>query len=143
MRLRFLYLANGILGGLFTLSLRALPFAPVDLLRWSCWGIPFPVRSPTPARWLFAFEAIGQNNPLAATTFTFLIAATNVPVAYMLYLDGRAYGFGGVRGSFAADAIIRIVVWVLIGWLLSRLQGDAFSSGVPEVDPVHSLLRDE
>ena len=73
-----------------------------------------------------SFEAIGQNNPLAATTFTFLIAATNVPVAYMLYLDGRAYAMGGVRSSFAADALISIVVCVLIGWLLSRLPGEAF-----------------
>jgi PAT family beta-lactamase induction signal transducer AmpG len=87
-----------------------------------------------------AFETIGQDNPLAATTFTFLIAATNVPVAYMLYLDGRAYGFGGVRGSFAADAIISIVVCLLIGFILSRLQGEAFGSGIPVMDP---LLPDE
>jgi MFS transporter, PAT family, beta-lactamase induction signal transducer AmpG len=90
-----------------------------------------------------SFEAIGQNNPLAATTFTFLIAATNVPVAYMLYLDGRAYSFGGVRGSFAADALISIVVCVLIGWFLSRLSGEAFGAGSPAVDTLQTLPQDE
>ncbi len=61
----------------------------------------------------------------------------------MLYLDGRAYSFGGVRGSFAADAIISIVVCLLIGLLLSRLQGDVFGRGIAGVEPVHTLLRDE
>jgi MFS transporter, PAT family, beta-lactamase induction signal transducer AmpG len=142
MPLRFLYLANGILGGLFTLSLLVLPRAPWSFTLALLGEFLFQAISYTGTVAL-CFETIGQNNPLAATTFTFLIAATNVPVAYMLYLDGRAYGFGGVRGSFAADAIISIVVCVLIGWLLSRLQGDAFGSGIPGIDPGHTLLRDE
>ena len=37
--------------------------------------------------------------------------------------------------GFAADAIISIVVCGLIGLLLSRLEGDAFGSGIPAVDP--------
>jgi MFS transporter, PAT family, beta-lactamase induction signal transducer AmpG len=142
MPLRFLYLANGTLGGLFTLSLVVLPHAPWTFALALLGEFFFQAISYTGTVAL-TFEAIGQNNPLAATTFTFLIAATNVPVAYMLYLDGRAYGFGGVRGSFTADAVISIVVCLLIGLLLSRLQGEAFGSGVSAVDPVHSLLRDE
>jgi PAT family beta-lactamase induction signal transducer AmpG len=142
MPLRFLYLANGILGGLFTLSLLVLPRAPWSFTLALLGEFLFQAISYTGTVAL-SFETIGQNNPLAATTFTFLIAATNVPVAYMLYLDGRAYSFGGVRGSFAADALISIVVCVLIGWLLSRLQGDAFGSGMPGVEPAQPLLRDE
>jgi PAT family beta-lactamase induction signal transducer AmpG len=142
MPLRFLYLANGILGGLFTLSLLVLPRAPWSFTLALLGEFLFQAISYTGTVAL-SFETIGQNNPLAATTFTFLIAATNVPVAYMLYLDGRAYSFGGVRGSFAADALISIVVCVLIGWLLSRLQGDAFGSGMPGVAPAQPLLRDE
>jgi PAT family beta-lactamase induction signal transducer AmpG len=142
MPLRFLYLANGTLGGLFTLSLVVLPHAPWTFMLALLGEFLFQAISYTGTVAL-TFEAIGQNNPLAATTFTFLIAATNVPVAYMLYLDGRAYSFGGVRGSFATDAVISIVVCVLIGLLLSRLQGEAFGSGIPAVDPVPTLLRDE
>jgi MFS transporter, PAT family, beta-lactamase induction signal transducer AmpG len=132
MPLRLLYLANGTLGGLFTLSLLALPHAPWTFALALLGQFLFQAISYTGTVAL-SFEAIGQNNPLAATTFTFLIAATNVPVAYMLYLDGRAYSFGGVRGSFAADALLSIVVCVLIGWFLSRLPGEAFGAGLPAV----------
>ncbi len=138
MPLRFLYLANGALGGLFTLSLVVLPHAPWTFVLALLGEFLFQAVSYTGTVAL-SFEAIGQNNPLAATAFTFLIAATNVPVAYMLYLDGRAYSFGGVRGSFAADAVISIVVCLLIGLLLSRLRGEAFGSGIP----AHTLLPDE
>jgi PAT family beta-lactamase induction signal transducer AmpG len=142
MPLRFLYLANGVLGGLFTLSLVVLPHNPWTFVLALLGEFLFQAISYTGTVAL-AFETIGENNPLAATTFTFLIAATNVPVAYMLYVDGRAYGFGGVRGSFAADAVISIVVCLLIGLLLSRLQGEAFGSGIPALDPAHTRLRDE
>jgi MFS transporter, PAT family, beta-lactamase induction signal transducer AmpG len=140
--LRMLYLANGTLGGLFTLSLIVLPHVPWTFALALLGEFLFQTISYTGTVAL-TFEAIGKNNPLAATTFTFLIAATNVPVAYMLYVDGRAYSFGGVRGSFAADAAISIVVCVLLGWLLSRRQGEAFGSGVPAIDPVNSLLPDK
>ncbi len=142
MPLRFLYLANGILGGLFTLGLVLLPHAPWTFSLALLGEFLFQAISYTGTVAL-SFEAIGENNPLAATTFTFLIAATNVPVAYMLYVDGRAYSFAGVRGSFAADAIISIVVCVLIGLFLSRLQGAAFGSGSPSVDPLITPLREE
>lgn len=142
MPLRLLYLANGTLGGLFTLSLLALPRAPWTFALALLGQFLFQAISYTGTVAL-SFEAIGQNNPLAATTFTFLIAATNVPVAYMLYLDGRAYSFGGVRGSFAADALISIVVCVLIGWFLSRLPGEAFGAGLLAVDALQTLPQDE
>ena len=142
MPLRLLYLANGTIGGLFTLSLLLLPRAPWTFAAALLGEFLFQAISYTGTVAL-SFEAIGQNNPLAATTFTFLIAATNVPVAYMLYLDGRAYGFGGVRGSFAADALISIVVCVLIGWLLSRFRGEAFRPPVQAVDTARTLPPDE
>jgi PAT family beta-lactamase induction signal transducer AmpG len=142
MPLRLLYLANGTLGGLFTLSLVVLPHAPWTFVLALFGEFFFQAISYTGTVAL-AFETIGQDNPLAATTFTFLIAATNVPVAYMLFVDGRAYGFGGVRGSFAADAIVSIVVCLLIGFILSRLQGKAFGSGIPAMEPLTPLLPDE
>jgi PAT family beta-lactamase induction signal transducer AmpG len=142
MPLRLLYLANGALGGLFTLSLIVLPHVPWTFSLALLGEFLFQTISYTGTVAL-TFEAIGKNNPLAATTFTFLIAATNVPVAYMLYVDGRAYSFGGARGSFAADATISIVVCLLLGWLLSRLQGEAFGSGIPAIDPVNSQLPGE
>jgi MFS transporter, PAT family, beta-lactamase induction signal transducer AmpG len=142
MPLRLLYLANGTLGGLFTLSLLALPHSPSTFAAALLGEFLFQAISYTGTVAL-AFETIGENNPLAATTFTFLIAATNVPVAYMLYLDGRAYSFGGVRSSFAADALISIVICVLIGWLLSRLPGEAFRASMPAGGTTQTLPQDE
>jgi PAT family beta-lactamase induction signal transducer AmpG len=142
MPLRLLYLANGTLGGLFTLSLLVLPHAPWTFTAALVGEFLFQAISYTGTVAL-AFETIGENNPLAATTFTFLIAATNVPVAYMLYLDGRAYAFGGVRSSFAADALISIVVCVLIGWFLSRLPGGAFRPAMAATEASPSLPQDK
>ena len=142
MPLRLLYLANGALGGLFTLSLLVLPHAPWTFAVALLGEFLFQAISYTGTVAL-SFEAIGENNPLAATTFTFLIAATNVPVAYMLYLDGRAYSFGGVRGSFAADALISIVICVLIGWFLSRLPGEAFRAAKPAAETLRMTAQDE
>ena len=41
------------------------------------------------------FETIGQDNPLAATQFTLLTAAVNLPIIYMGELDGK----GGMTGG--------------------------------------------
>jgi len=70
-----LYLVNGIVGSLFTLGLIVLPHAP--------WTFAFALLG----EFLFqagsyciqigiVFETIGKDNPLAATTFAFLTAAT-------------------------------------------------------------------
>lgn len=66
---------------------------------------------------------MGQNNPLAATTFAFLTAATNIPLTYMMVADGRGYAMGGVTGSLAMDAGIGITACLLLGLLLYRLGG--------------------
>jgi PAT family beta-lactamase induction signal transducer AmpG len=66
------------------------------------------------------FEAIGPENPLAATTFSFLTAATNVPVTCVTLLDGQAYGRAGIRGTLFADAAIGIVTCTLAAWMLAR-----------------------
>ena len=79
-RLRFFYLANGILGCLFTLSLVMMPhttatYAGALFGEYLFQAVAFSIQIG------IVFEAIGPNNPLAATTFSFLTAATNVPVS--------------------------------------------------------------
>jgi PAT family beta-lactamase induction signal transducer AmpG len=64
------------------------------------------------------FETVGRQNPLAATTFTVLNAASNIPILYMLVIDGNAYTRHGVAGSFAADAGVSILACALLGALL-------------------------
>jgi PAT family beta-lactamase induction signal transducer AmpG len=142
MPLRLLYLANGVVGGLFTLSLIVLPHAP--------WSFTLAVLG----EFLFqaasyciqigiVFETIGQNNPLAATTFAFLTAATNIPVTYMMVADGRGYAMWGLAGSFAMDAGIGIAACLLLSLLLYRLPRKAFGNGNRVVEPLHALAHEE
>ena len=121
-RLRFFYLANGILGCLFTLSLVALPhttatYAGALFGEYLFQAVAFSIQIG------IGFEAIGPNNPLAATTFSFLTAATNVPVTYVTLIDGRAYAKAGITGTLFVDAAIGIVTCLAAGAVLARFDG--------------------
>lgn len=131
--LRLLYLLNGITGGLFTLSLVLLPHASW-VFALALFGIFLFQAMSFSIQVGIAFETIGQNNALAATTFTFLTGATNLPLTYMMVIDGHAYSLGGVAGSFAADAGISIVICLLVGGLLYRLRGGSFGSAQPAAE---------
>ena len=117
--LRFFYLANGIMGGIFTLSLMvvthgAWTFGAAVFGEFLFQAVAFSIQIG------IVFEVIGANNPLAATTFTFLAAATNVSITYMMIVDGHAYSVAGVSGTLAADGSIGIATCLLAGILLSR-----------------------
>lgn len=52
-------------------------------------------------------RTIGHDNPLAATQFGLLTAATFLPLTYMQMADGAAYHlWGGVNGSYIIDASV-------------------------------------
>jgi MFS transporter, PAT family, beta-lactamase induction signal transducer AmpG len=140
--LLLLYLADGVLGSLFTLSLILLPRTP------SIFGLALV------GEYLFQaiafstqvgimFETIGENNPFAATTFTLLSAATYVPITYMMVADGRGYSIGGIAGSLTMDAAISIASCLLVGFLLYRLSGPSFHLRVPAVELPNALAQQE
>jgi MFS transporter, PAT family, beta-lactamase induction signal transducer AmpG len=52
-----------------------------------------------------AFQLVGPSSPASGTRFTLFMAAVNVPVVYMLRLDGWGHARFGVRGMLAVDAI--------------------------------------
>jgi len=117
-----LYLADGILGSFFTLSLILLPHTPATFAlglagEYFFQAIAFSIQVG------IMFETIGEDNPLAATTFTVLSAATYVPITYMMIADGRGYSAGAIAGSFGTDAAISIASCLLVGLLLYRLNG--------------------
>ena len=132
--LRPVYLGIGVVGALFTLSLLVLPRSP-----WS-FGVAITGENLFQALAFAAgnaitFEVIGPDNPLAATLYTLLISASNLPITYMQYLDGRGYDRGGLTGAYLADACISIAVCVLMAWLFLRWSGVA-KSAAPLLDPV-------
>lgn len=120
-RLRFFYLANGILGCLFTLSLVLMPhttatYAGALFGEYLFQAVAFSIQIG------IVFEAIGPDNPLAATTFSFLTAATNVPVTYVTFIDGRAYARAGITGTLFVDAAIGIVTCLVAGTVMARME---------------------
>jgi PAT family beta-lactamase induction signal transducer AmpG len=52
-----------------------------------------------------AFQLLGEGAATSGTQFTLYMAAVNVPVAYMIRLDGLGHAHHGVRGLLAADAL--------------------------------------
>jgi MFS transporter, PAT family, beta-lactamase induction signal transducer AmpG len=115
--LRFLYLAIGVVGSLFTLALLLLPRTPAVFAVAFIGENVFQGLAITTSV-AIAFETIGRRNPLAATVFCLLISAFNIPITYMLFVDGWGYAKQGVSGGFAADAVLGVAASVLLGVLL-------------------------
>jgi hypothetical protein len=110
---------------MFTLSLIVLPhatgtFAPALFGEFLFQAVSFSVQIG------IVFEAIGPDNPLAATTFSFLTAATNISVMYMMLAGGRAYAAHGIAGSLSLDASISIGACLLAGLLMSKFDRSHF-----------------
>jgi PAT family beta-lactamase induction signal transducer AmpG len=117
MPMRFLYLAIGTAGAIFTLLLIVLPFTPATFAVALIGENVFQALAIT-ASTAIAFETVGRRNPLAATTYCLMISAFNIPISYMLFVDGAGYAWQGVAGSYAADALVSLCASVLLGGLL-------------------------
>jgi MFS transporter, PAT family, beta-lactamase induction signal transducer AmpG len=116
-RLRPLYLGVGVVGASFTLSLLLLPHVP--------WAFGVAISGENFFQALafsvsnaIVFEVIGPDNPFAATIFTLLISASNLPITYMQYLDGRGYDAARLSGSLVTDAVISVLTCALMAWLV-------------------------
>ncbi|KQM66266.1 MULTISPECIES: MFS transporter [unclassified Sphingomonas] len=99
----FIYLAIGVTGACFTLSLSVLPHVPA-VFALALFGQNVFQAAAFAVESTIVFRSIGEDNPLAATQFAFLQAATCLPIAYMQALDGQAYDRGGLHAMLATDA---------------------------------------
>jgi MFS transporter, PAT family, beta-lactamase induction signal transducer AmpG len=117
MPLRPFYLAVGVAGAICTLSLIPLPRVPASFAIVLIAENLFQCLAIT-ACTAITFETIGQNNPLASTTFCFLGSAYGVPISYMLYVDAFGFARGGMSGALAIDAITGILASSLLGAML-------------------------
>jgi MFS transporter, PAT family, beta-lactamase induction signal transducer AmpG len=121
--LRYLYLAIGIVGSMFTVALILLPHTPmtfaVALIGENVFQSAAIVASTA-----IAFETVGRSNPLAATTYCLMISAFNIANTYMLVVDGWGYSWHGVVGSYATDASLSLSASLLLAaflmWLSAR-----------------------
>jgi PAT family beta-lactamase induction signal transducer AmpG len=131
--LRFLYLCVGMAGALFTLALILMPHTPAVFAVALIGENVFQALAIT-VTVAIAFDTIGRSNPLAATTYSLLISAANVPITYMLFVDGAGYARNGVVGSFVADAGVGLLACsllaaLLIGYTRGKSSTTAFRAG--------------
>lgn len=115
--LRLLYLAIGAVGAIFTFCLILLAPTPAAFAIALIGENIFQGLAIT-ASIAISFQTIGPGNPLAATTFCVMNSAFNVPITYMLFVDGFAYARGGVAGSYTADASLSLLACVSLGALV-------------------------
>jgi MFS transporter, PAT family, beta-lactamase induction signal transducer AmpG len=122
---RPLYLLVGVFGAAFTLILIVLARTPatfgIAMLGENIFqAAAFSVGN------MIVLRTIGHDNPLAATQFGLLTSASSLPLAYMQFIDGHAYGaLGGVNGSFLADAgvsgaacvLLALILWACRRWI--------------------------
>ena len=118
--LRFLYLAIGVVGALFTLALMLLPRTPLAFATALIGENVFQSAAITTSI-AIAFETIGHRNPLAATTFSVIVSVLNIPNTYMVLVDGWGYAWRGVDGSLLIDAGASLAACGLLTLLLRYL----------------------
>lgn len=110
------YLGIGFVGGLSTLSLLVLPhtaavfaFAFVTQNVWQSAGLATGNA--------LTLSSIGKDNPLASTQFAVLTAAMSAPITYMQWLDGQAYGVGGLTRMYMTDGGLDLLACSLMTML--------------------------
>jgi PAT family beta-lactamase induction signal transducer AmpG len=112
-----IYLLVGGAGALFTLSMIVLPLTPA-VFALAIIGENFFQSAAFTVQNTIILRTIGEDNPLAATQFAILLAAISLPISYMQAIDGQAYGYGGVAGSFMADGILTLAACALLALAL-------------------------
>ena len=126
------YLAIGSLGALFTLLIIGLPKDPV-VFAVTLIGQNLFQSAAFVVETTIIFQSMGSANPLAATQFAFLNAATSLPIVYMQAVDGRAYGAGGLPTMLATDAVLSLaactVLLTLVLWWRRSERAEAASRG--------------
>jgi MFS transporter, PAT family, beta-lactamase induction signal transducer AmpG len=132
--LRFLYLCVAALGALYTLALILLPHTPAAFAVALIGENVFQALAITVSV-AIAFDTIGRSNPLAATTYSLLISAANVPITYMLFIDGSGYARNGLAGSYVADAGVSLLACVLLAALLIGYTRGKSSAAAFRADP--------
>jgi predicted MFS family arabinose efflux permease len=112
-----LYMSGGMLAGLIALLMAWTPHTPatfaVGVLVYNCAaGVCYAGCT------ALCLQLLGTANPAAATQIALFFAASNVPIVYMTWLDGRGYAMFGVRGLLLVDGLVSIgaAIPLLLYW---------------------------
>ncbi len=132
MPVRYLYLAIGVVGSLFTLVLLLMPHTPTSFAVALIGENVFQSLAIT-ASTAISFDTVGRSNPLAATTYCLMVSAFNIANTYMLVVDGWGYAWHGVAGSYVVDAFMSLATCFVLATFLMGLsrRRRALASGLP------------
>ena len=108
-----LYLWIGAFGAVTTLLFAALPRTP------SVFALAMVAENLAQAMTLTmatvaALQSLDHDAPLAATQFGLITAVPQLPVTYMQWLDGHAYGSGGLTGMYVVDGGLSLAACVMM-----------------------------
>ncbi len=114
-----LYLAVGMLGAAATLLFALLPRTP------PVFALAMVVENLAQALTLTmatvaALQSLDHAAPLAATQFGLITAVPQLPVTYMQWLDGHAYGAGGLNAMYLADGGLSLAACLATAFLYRR-----------------------
>ena len=93
-----------------------------------------------------AFQLVGTSSAASGTRFTLFMAAVNVPVVYMLRLDGWGHARFGVHGMLAVDALSNALFAVVFLAILyatnahARVAGRTDSESAPTTRSMSSTV---
>jgi hypothetical protein len=76
-------------------------------------------------------DVLGPGEHGTSTRYSLFLAAGNLPIAYVLSLDGLGYRLFGTRGLFGVDAGGNLLVFAVVGaaWLLRRKSARSVTTG--------------
>ena len=114
-----LYLLIGSIGACYTLLQIVIPKTPFTYVGM-VFGENIFASAGNATATAIIFGAVGKRNPLAATQFSILTAATFFPQTYMQAVDGFAYGMNGLAGMLLTDAALSLIFCALFAVLMRR-----------------------
>ena len=116
--------AYPIAGLLTSVVVGAMLFAPFNVTSYvlgaACYAVATGLAYT--AYMALALELVGGETAIGGTLFTLFTAAVNVPVVYMLRLDGLGHARWGLRGMLGADAVGNLLAAIVLLVLISRMK---------------------
>jgi MFS transporter, PAT family, beta-lactamase induction signal transducer AmpG len=117
--LRPLYVSIGVVGSLFTLGLISLPRTPAVFAFAMVGENIFQALAFTTSTAIM-LDTIGRRNPLSATAYCLMISSYNIPISYMLLVDGAGYGRDGIVGSLLVDGALGLIACAVLAAVVLR-----------------------
>ena len=115
------YPLAGIASALSSGAMAIAPMSPVTFLLGTA-GYALTLGVCYAAFMALAFQLVGKATTASSTRFTLFMAAVNVPVVYMLRVDGWAHSRLGARGMLATDSLSNLIFAGLFMMFLAALQ---------------------